>query len=83
MNRYIQKINNSLKKKFDFQISKKNLQFIGNEQDIRFFFVQYFAEKTGFFEWPFDFVDEASLEKNSSRPLQVFELPTASYVSSR
>ena len=63
LNRYIQKINNSLKKKFDFQISKKNLQFIGNEQDIRFFFVQYFAEKTGFFEWPFDFVDEASLEK--------------------
>ena len=50
LNRYIQKINNSLKKKFDFQISKKNLQFIGNEQDIRFFFVQYFAEKTGFFE---------------------------------
>ena len=39
------------------------MKFIGNEQDIRFFFIQYFAEKTPFFEWPFDFVDEASLEK--------------------
>ena len=63
LNRYIQKINTNLKKKFDFQISKKTLQFVGNEQDIRFFFVQYFTEKTAFFDWPFDFIDESSLEK--------------------
>ena len=48
LNRYIQKINTNLKKKFDFQISKKTLQFVGNEQDIRFFFVQYFTEKNRF-----------------------------------
>ena len=63
LNRYIQKINTTLKKKFDFQISKKNLQFIGNEQDIRFFFVQYFSEKNAFFPWPFEFVAEEPLER--------------------
>ena len=72
LNRYIQKINNSLKKKFDFQISKKNLKRTRHSLLLR----SILCWKDRLLRMAFRLCRRSFSRKNSSGPLQVFELPT-------
>ena len=57
------KINTQFKEKKLISKSRRKLVIYWNEQDIRCPSLNTLVKKTGFFEWPFDFVDEASPEK--------------------
>ncbi|WP_282926788.1 M protein trans-acting positive regulator PRD domain-containing protein [Helcococcus kunzii] len=52
--RMIEKLNIATKKNYDIYLDTKDLVFVGDENNIRSFFIQYFSEKYGFSNWPFD-----------------------------
>ena len=64
LNRYIQKINNSLKKKIRFpNLEEKTCNLLEMNKTFGSSSFNTLLKRPAFFEWPFDFVDEASLEK--------------------
>lgn len=60
--RLIEQINHVLAD-FDFQIGLNPTRIVGNEQNIRTFFYNYFAEKYTYLDWPFPEIHEGGMRR--------------------
>ncbi|MFM1515156.1 helix-turn-helix domain-containing protein [Helcococcus ovis] len=58
--RIINKFNTISKKYYGFEVDTKNLDFKGDERNVRTFFVQLFKEKYAYSEWPFKEIERSS-----------------------
>ena len=52
--RYVNLINSILKKKFNIQMITNTFQITGDEEGVRYFYIQYFLERYLIGEWPFE-----------------------------
>ena len=52
--RYVDLINSMLKKKFNIQMITNTFQITGDEEGVRYFYIQYFLERYLIGEWPFE-----------------------------
>lgn len=61
--RELKDLNITLSREFDLHITSKPIRIMGDEYDIRRFYLQYFSEKYSMFSWPFEDIDEYILEE--------------------
>lgn len=73
--RLIKKINNVLEKNFQIKICQNELEFLGNEADIRYFYYIYFSERFPHFNWEFHAINEEQLDILLQSFIQAFKLP--------
>ncbi|RLU63102.1 transcriptional regulator [Streptococcus iniae] len=63
LKRLIKRTNTYLKQTFDCKIDIKQFSIVGNEKQIRLFYLKYFSEAYDKHDWPFDdLVSESALE---------------------
>lgn len=64
LKRLITRTNSYLKKEFGIKISTRPVMVIGDEHQIRLFYLKYFSEAYTISEWPFeDIVNQSNLER--------------------
>lgn len=61
--RELREINELLADKFSLHVASKPIRITGDENLIRSFYLQYFAERSSLLDWPFEDVDEYKLEE--------------------
>lgn len=64
LKRLITKTNSYLKKEFDIMISTRPVMVVGDERQIRLFYLKYFSEAYTISEWPFaEVINQNNLER--------------------
>ena len=61
--RIINDTNKIIKSRYNIKIKTHPLAIGGDEEEVRYFFSQYFSEKYYFLEWPFENIEEKDIEK--------------------
>lgn len=80
--RLINQINKLTKAKYQIMLKTKPIHFEGNELDIRYFFAEYFKQKTSPLDWPFDHVPQPLMLEFVQIPFSYIE-PSQSFASFR
>jgi hypothetical protein len=73
--RTIRRINRWFNGLYNIQVSTKPLAITGNENEIRFFFGQYFAERYPSTTWPFEDIKESHVDKFVATFIKILNRP--------
>ena len=73
--RTISRINRWFNDLYNIQVSTKPLAITGNENEIRFFFGQYFAERYPSTTWPFEDIKESHVDKFVATFIKILNRP--------
>jgi hypothetical protein len=72
--RMIDQINDEVLK-FDFKVESSPCRVIGQEENIRYFYYQYFFEKYSHLHWPFKTVDEEAVDQLLNFFIDITQIP--------
>lgn len=72
--RTVDQINNKITV-YDFRIETSPCRVMGNEENIRYFYYQYFFEKYSHLAWPYETIDEKALDKLLSFFIEFTQIP--------